>query len=59
MNAALVFSSAFEISARERPNPFKKIGRFAKLAHPESLTYIPAIGIQAPSSRAPCRTKEP
>ncbi|CAH2406647.1 hypothetical protein [Mesorhizobium ventifaucium] len=59
MNAALVFSSAFEISARKRQIHSKKIGRFAKLAHPESLTYIPAMGIQAPSFRAPCRTKEP
>lgn len=29
-----------------------KIGAAAKLAHPECLTYIPAIGIQAPSSGA-------
>jgi hypothetical protein len=54
MNAALVFSSAFEISARKRRIRSKKIGQFAKLAHLESLTYIPAIGIQAP-----CIMKEP
>ncbi|TIU89642.1 hypothetical protein [Mesorhizobium sp.] len=58
MNGALVFSSAFEASPASAVS-IRKIRRLAKLAHPESLTYIPAIGIQAPSSKAPCRTKEP
>ncbi|WP_292446384.1 hypothetical protein [Mesorhizobium sp.] len=48
MNAALVFSSAFETSGGKRRIRPEKMSWPAKLAHPKCLAYIPAIGIQAP-----------
>ncbi|TPI54442.1 MULTISPECIES: hypothetical protein [unclassified Mesorhizobium] len=64
MNAALVFSQTFEISAGKfrirsknlrghRAGSCPPIGS-RKLAQPPSLTYIRVIGMQAPR-----RTKEP
>jgi len=54
MNAALVFSSAFEATAGRRAIFPQKIGAAAKLAPLVRLTYIRAAAIEAPR-----RTKVP
>ncbi|WP_167524603.1 MULTISPECIES: hypothetical protein [unclassified Mesorhizobium] len=46
MNVTLAFCSAFEIIAAPALILPGKIALAGKLAHPDRLTYIPAIGSQ-------------